>query len=124
MIIATALSLMAIVGFRAWVDAADSVETEVFAVVGAGGLIGIGAALINVAKEKFGMALLSLVSPLFGVIGAVRLGKPHSLWAKVFYHHGQLKRSKERYKGDRGRVFWKRGPELLGRLRLRRFRDA
>jgi hypothetical protein len=121
-IVAGALSLIVLIGFRAWLDAADSVETEVFAVVGAGGLIGIGAGLVNVAKEKFGMALLSLVSPLFGVIGALRLAKPHSLWAKVFYHHGhgRRRRSEERYKGGRGRVFWKRGPELLSRLRLRR----
>jgi hypothetical protein len=124
--VATALSLLVFIGFRGWIDAADSVETEVFAVAGLGGLIGVGAALINVAKEKFGMALLSLLSPLIGVIGALRLGKPKSMWAKVFYHHGQLRRSKERYSGGRGRVFWKRAPELADRLRLRlrRFRGA
>jgi hypothetical protein len=123
-IVATALSLMALIGFRGWVDAADDVETTVFAIAGLGGLIGIAGALVNASKEKFGMALLSLVTPLFGLIGAARLAKPHSLWAKVFYRHKKLDRSTERYKGDRGRVFWKRGPELLGRLRLRRPRDA
>lgn len=118
-IVATALSLMALIGFRAWIDAADSVETEIFAVAGIGGFFGLATALVNASKEKFGMALLSLLSPLIGLVGAIRLGKPHSLWAKLFYHHGQLRRSEERYKGGRGRVFWKRGPELLGRLRLR-----
>jgi hypothetical protein len=122
--VAAALSLLVFIGFRGWIDAADSVETEVFAVAGLGGVVGIVAALVNASKEKFGMAVLSLLSPLFGVIGAFRLGKPKSLWAKVFYHHGQLRRSKERYKGGRGRVFWKRGPELLGRLGFRRFRGA
>jgi hypothetical protein len=117
--VATAVSLLVFIGFRGWIDAADSVETEVFAVAGLGGLIGIGAGLVNASKEKFGMALLSLLTPLIGVVGAVRLGKPNSLWAKLFYHHGQLKRSKERYQAGRGRVFWKRGPELLGWLRLR-----
>jgi hypothetical protein len=123
-IVAAGLSLMALVGFRAWIDAADSVETEVFAVVGAGGLIGIAGALVNAAKEKFGMALLSLLSPIFGIVGALRLAKPNSLWAKLFYRHGKLKHSKERYEGGRGRPFWKRGPELLGRLGIRRFRGA
>ena len=118
-IVATALSLLALVGFRGWVDAADSVETAVFAAVGAVGIVGIGFFLVNMAKEKFGMALLGLIVPLVGLIGALRLGKPHSLWAKLFYRDKQGKRSAERYAGGRGRVFWKRGPELLGRLRPR-----
>ena len=118
-IIATALSLMVLVGFRGWVDAADSVETVVFAAVGAGGLLGIIFFLVNMAKEKFGMALIGLFVPLVGMIGAIRLGKPHSLWAKLFYRHNKLTRSQERYAGGRGRPFWKRGPELLGRLGLR-----
>lgn len=126
-IVAAALSLMALVGFRAWIDAADSVETEVFAAVGANGLVAIVAALVNVSKEKYGMALLGLLVPLIGIIGAFRLGKPNSVWAKLFYrhrHHRKLDRSTERYQGGRGRPFWKRGPELLGRLRLRRSRSA
>lgn len=118
-IVATALSLMALIGFRGWIDAADSVETEVFAIAGAGGVVGVGAALVNASKEKFGMALLSLALPLVGAIGALRLGKPHSLWARLFYRHGQLRRSTERYRGWRGRPFWKRGPQLLARLGLR-----
>ena len=119
-IVATGLSLLVLVGFRAWIDAADSVETAVFAVAGVGGLIGIAAALVNTSKEKFGMALWSLITPIVGVIGALRLGKPNSLWAKAFYKHGRRRRSEERYAGDRGKPFWRRGGELLRRLRLRR----
>ena len=84
----------------------------------------IAAALVNVAKEKFGMALFALLVPLVGIIGALRLAKPNSLWAKLFYRHRKLDKSKERYAGGRGRPFWKRGPELLGRLGVRRFRGA
>jgi hypothetical protein len=120
LLVATGLSLLVIVGFRGWIEAADSVETEVFAVAGTGGFVGIAAALINASKEKFGMTLWSLISPIVGVIGALRLGKPNSLWAKVFYKDGQKQRSEERYAGDRGKPFWKRGGELLRRLRLRR----
>lgn len=118
-IVATALALIALIGFRAWIDAADSVETEVFAVAGVGGFFGLGAALLNASKEKFGMALISLLAPGIGIIGALRLAKPNSIWAKLFYRHSKLERSKERYAGGRGRPFWKRGPELLRRLRLR-----
>ena len=118
--VAAGIALLLLVGFRGWVDAADSVENEVFALAGSAGFIAIGLMLVNAAKEKFGMALISLFLIPVGVVGAIRLGKPHSVWAKLFYRHGQLRRSKERYAGPRGKAFWKRGGELLGRLRLRR----
>ena len=59
--------------------------------VGSARLVGHRVLLVNVAKEKFGMALLGLLVPLVGMIGAFRLGKPHSLWAKLFYRHGQAR---------------------------------
>jgi hypothetical protein len=118
-ILAAALTGMVLVGFRGWEEAASSVEDEVIALVGAVGAVGIAFFLINIAKEKFGMALLGLVVPFVGPIAAFRLGKPHSLWSKLFYRHGKLRNSKQRFRGERGRPFWKRGPELLGRLRLR-----
>lgn len=117
-IIAAAISGMALVGFNAWVAAASGVEDEVFALIGAAGVLGIVLALVNVAKEKFGMALLGFVVPGVHVVGAFRLAKPHSLWAKLFYRHGKRERSEQRFSGPRGRPFWKRGPELLGRLGL------
>jgi hypothetical protein len=119
-IVAIALTGMVLVGYRGWIDAADSVEPEVFALVGGGGGLGILLALVNCAKEKFGMALLGFIVPVVHIVGAIRLGKPRSLWAKLFYKHGQLRRSEERFKGPRGELFWKRGGELLGRLRLAR----
>jgi hypothetical protein len=66
------------------------------------------------------MALLGFVVPLVHIVGAIRLAKPRSVWAKIFYRHGKRERSRERFAGGRGNPFWKRGPELLGRLRLRR----
>jgi hypothetical protein len=117
-IIAAGVTGMVLVGFRGWLDAATRVEDEVFALVGAAGAIGILLALINIAKEKFGMALLGLIVPLVNLVGAFRLAKPHSLWAKLFYRHGKRERSEQRFSGPRGRPFWKRGPELLGRLGL------
>jgi hypothetical protein len=111
---------MVLIGFNGWVDAADTVESQVEALIGGVGAIGIAFALINVSKEKFGIALLGLVVPIVAVVGAFRLAKPNSLWAKLFYRRGKLRRSKQRFAGERGKPFWKRGPELRGRLRLRR----
>jgi hypothetical protein len=119
-IVAGAVAGIVLVGFRGWIDAATEVEDIVFALTGAFGLFGIALALVNAAKEKFGMALWSLPVPLIGLIGAVRLGKPHSVWAKLFYHHHERQRSQERFAGSRGKPFWKRGGELLVLLRLRR----
>jgi hypothetical protein len=120
-IVAAGLAGMALLGLRGWVDAADDVETVAVAAAGFFGLLGVLLFFVNVSKEKFGMALLGLAVPVVGVIGAVRLGKPRSLWAKLFYKHGQRERSEKRFEGARGKPFWKRGPELLGRLGLSRF---
>jgi hypothetical protein len=119
-IVAAAFTGMVLVGFRGWIDAATRVEDEVFAIVGSAGVVGILLALINAAKEKFGMALLGLIVPPVGIAGAFRLGKPRSLWAKLLYRGQKRERSERRYAGPRGEPFWKRGGELLGRLRLAR----
>ena len=119
-VIAAALSGMLLVSFRGWVDAAVHVEDVVFRIVGTIGLLGIILALVNAAKEKFGMAIWSILVPIVGLPSVFRLAKPHSVWARLFYKHGKKKRSEERFAGDRGKPFWKRGGELLTRLRLRR----
>jgi hypothetical protein len=118
-LVAAGLSGMLLVGFRGWIDAATDVEDVVFAVVGTIGILGILLALVNAAKEKFGMATWSILVPVVGLVGAFRLAKPNSVWAKLFYRHGKKERSEKRFAGDRGKPFWKRGGELLARLRLR-----
>jgi hypothetical protein len=119
-IIAAAISGVLLVSLRGWIDVTTRVADEVQAIVGAVGLIGVILALLNAAKEKFGMAIWSILVPVAGLISGFRLAKPHSVWAKLFYKHGKKRRSEERFASDRGRPFWKRGGELLTRLRLRR----
>jgi lysyl-tRNA synthetase class 2 len=116
---AAALSGMLLVSFRGWVDAATHVEDAVFRIVGAAGVVAIVLALVNAAKEKFGMVIWSILAPVVGIPSAFRLAKPHSVWARLFYRHGKKERSEKRFAGGRGRPFWKRGGELLGRLGLR-----
>jgi hypothetical protein len=117
--IAAGLSGMLLVGYRGWVDAGKDVEDVVFALTGAIGFLGIALAIVNAAKEKFGMAIVSILIPLAALPSAFRLAKTCSVWAKLFYRHDKKKRSEERFGGPRGEPFWKRGGELLGRLRLR-----
>jgi hypothetical protein len=119
-IVAAGFTGMLLVGFQSWIAATTDVEEAVFAVAGTIGTLGIVMALSNAAKEKFGMAILSVLVPVAGIPSAIRLAKPNSVWAKLFYRHGQKQRSEQRFAGPRGEPFWKRRGELLDRLRLRR----
>jgi hypothetical protein len=117
--IAAALSGMLVVGLRGWIDVTTSAADQVQAIVGGIGVVEVILALVNASKEKFGMAIWSLLVPVVGAPSAFRLAKPNSVWAKLFYRHDKRQRSEERFSGSRGKPFWKRGDELLGRLRLR-----
>jgi hypothetical protein len=119
-VIAAAISGLLLISLRSWIDVTTKVADEVEAVVGAIGLLGVILALVNAAKEKFGMAIWSVLVPVVGFLTVFRLAKPHSVWAKLFYKHGKKDRSEQRFAGGRGRPFWKRGGELLTRLGLRR----
>jgi hypothetical protein len=123
-IIAAAVSGVLLISLRGWIDVTTKVADEIQAVVGAVGLIGILLALVNAAKEKFGMAIWSVVIPVVGIPSALRLAKPHSVWAKLFYRHGKKERSEARFAGTRGEPFWKRTGELVGWLRHPRLRRA
>jgi hypothetical protein len=118
-IIAAGVSGLALISLRGWIDVTTDVADAIQAVVGGIGLLGIILALVNAAKEKFGMAIWSVLVPVVGIPSAFRLAKPHSVWAKLFYRHGKQERSEQRFAGSRGEPFWKRSDELLGRLRLR-----
>ena len=98
-IIAATITGMILVGFTAWIDVAEKVEATVFALVGAFGLVGIAATVVNLAKEKFGIAILGFLVPPLGIVAAFRLGRPHSLWARLFYRDHKRQRAEERFGG-------------------------
>jgi lysyl-tRNA synthetase class 2 len=116
-IVAASLAGLVLVGLRGWIDAADDVENFTKAVVAAVGLFGIVVFLINAAKEKFGFALLTVPVPLVGLIGAVRLANPRSLWARA-YRKGRKVKAEERYAGEAGKPFWKRRGSLRDRFAI------
>jgi hypothetical protein len=96
-VIAAALSGVLLVGLRGWIDVTTTAADTVQAAVGAIGVLGVILAIVNAAKEKFGMALLSLVVPVIGAPGAFRLAKPRSVWARLFYGQEKVERSHERF---------------------------
>ena len=123
-VIAAALSGVLLISLRGWIDVTTEVANAVQAFVGGIGLLGIILALVNAAKEKFGMAIWSILVPVSGIPSAFRLAKPRSVWARLFYRQGKRQRSEERFTGSRGAPFWKRMGELVDRLRFRRIRRA
>jgi hypothetical protein len=98
-IVAATITGMVLVGYTAWLEVATEVEDVVFAIVGGFGLLAIGVAVVNLSKEKFATAAVGLFILPVGLVGAFRLGKPRSLWSRVFYRDGQKARSRERF-GD------------------------
>jgi hypothetical protein len=95
-IVAATFTGMVLVGFTAWVDVATAVENAVFAFVGAFAALTILIAVVNLAKEKFGMALIGLLVPPVGLVAALRLAKPGSLWAR-FYRERTMARARARF---------------------------
>ena len=101
-IVAGIVASFGVLGFTIWVDAADDVAIAVHAIIGFIGIGGLVFALVNCAKEKFGIALLGLVVPFLSMIGALRLGRPTSPWARLFYRSEKKReRARQRFEGRR-----------------------
>jgi lysyl-tRNA synthetase class 2 len=98
-IIAAAVAGILLIGFGAWIDLAEDVEGVVFGGVGVFGFVTIALVIVNFAKEKFVTGVLGLFVPLIALVGAVRLGKEHSIWAHFFY--GDEKKAKARHRIER-----------------------
>jgi hypothetical protein len=100
-IIAAALAAMVILGFRIWIDLEKDLEAGVAAAVGTFGALNLILVIVNFAKEKFGVGVVGLfVSPV-SLVGALRLGRPHSLWAKLFYGEKKRARANARFEEHR-----------------------
>jgi hypothetical protein len=99
MILAGCLAGILLVGFSSWATLADDVGDAVLTAIGSWGVVGIVLAGVCAAKEKFWTALGSLFLWPIGLVGALRLAKPHSAWAHRFYRDGRLQRSRQRYPG-------------------------
>ena len=62
-------------------------------------ILHISYTIICLLKGKLATGLISLPVPLIALIGAIRLAKPSSFWARRFYSGDKLARSQERF-GD------------------------
>jgi hypothetical protein len=103
-IAASVLAAMVILGFRIWIDLAHGVEATVFALVGAFGGANLILVLICFAKGKVITGIAGLLASPFSIVGAIRLAKPHSPWAKAFYRDHKMREAIERHERHRRRV--------------------
>src|ERR1700691_491202 len=88
---------LALVGFSpVRVEGVDSAEFSLR--ISATGVLVIDAclALICILKGKYRSGLFGLFLPPVGVIGAVRLARPNSVWARHPYHGKRLERAARR----------------------------
>jgi hypothetical protein len=103
-IVAAVLAALVIMGVRIWLDLAHGFQDTVAALAGAFGGINLILVLINFAKEKFGMGLVGLLFSPVSLVGAFRLARPHSPWARVFYRDRKMARAIARHERHEGRV--------------------
>jgi hypothetical protein len=114
-IVAASLSFMVILGFRIGLDLAHGVEAAVIAAVGFAGGLNLVLVLVCFAKEKIWTGLAGLIASPFSLVGAIRLAKPHSPWAKGFYREKKMERAIERYEQHRRRMARLRGAKPQAR---------
>jgi hypothetical protein len=95
-IIAGTLAVLVLTGLRVWLDLADEVAVGARAAVSAGVGVQLVLALVNVAKRKYATALTGMFVTPVGLVGAVRLAKPNSLWARR-YDREKLARAAARF---------------------------
>lgn len=96
-IVAGILAGFGVLGLSVWADAAHEVEAIVHAIVGAFGLFGLLMAVLCFLKEKFVIGAIALLLPPVGLIGALRLARPGSPWAKVLYGEQKRERAEQRF---------------------------
>ena len=66
-------------------------------------LIHVGITVICLLKGKIVMGLAGLPAPIFSYVGAFRLAKPESFWARRFYGEKKLARATRRHARYEGR---------------------
>ncbi len=101
-IVAAIIGGFGVLGLTVWIDAADDIAAAINATVGFWGLLGLILAVVNFLKEKFGIGVVGFFLWPVGAIGAARLGRPGSPWARHFYGEEKLGRAEERFGSHHG----------------------
>jgi lysyl-tRNA synthetase class 2 len=96
-IVAAVLAALVILGARIWIDLAAGVQDTVAAIVGTIGFLNLILVLVNFAKEKFGIGIIGLLFSPVALVGAFRLARPSSPWARLLYREKTMARARARF---------------------------
>jgi hypothetical protein len=96
-VVTATFGLVLLLGVSVWIDVADDAARLVEVAVGSAGVAGVVLGVVNALKEKPGMAIASLLFVPVGLVGALRLGRPRSPWARLFYRCERRSRAEGRF---------------------------
>lgn len=112
-IVAAALIGIVMLGLRFWIDFGQALVLAVTGLGDASGedtknavifiacqATGLACAAVTFLKHKIFVGIFGVFIPLIAFIGAVRLAKPHSRWARRFYGEAKLGQAKKRFKEE------------------------
>ncbi|MEV4442985.1 hypothetical protein AB0K09_29035 [Streptomyces sp. NPDC049577] len=106
-VLTAALVALVLIGFAPFgVNELSPEERENRSIVLVNTLINFGVALFALAKGKPRIALIGAVVPFVALVGAVRLARPGSPWARRFYRHRPRARRKARVRAYRHDARW------------------
>ncbi len=114
-ILGAVLGLMAL-GIPFWIDIYRNADLTGGWLVGSYHALSLVLAVICFLKGKWIFAPLAILFPPLGLVGSLRLARPHSTWARHLYGTAKEDRSKARYPEDRHvpRWPWQRPPTPAG----------
>jgi len=95
-VIALVLGILMMIGVAPFGSNGDFTHTYIFITIG----INLPVLLIAGLKGKIKMAIFGVFIPFVGLVGAIRLAKPNSPWARYMYKNSpkKLQRSIKRHK--------------------------
>nr|MDT0664136.1 hypothetical protein [Micromonospora sp. DSM 115978] len=72
------------------------------------GVLALNTILVAVTfvKGKFRLGVIAMLVPLLAIVGAVRVARPGSAWARRRYPAGSRRDKKARARAERGAVRW------------------
>jgi hypothetical protein len=74
-----------------------SVQAQGLVITSLGVLVHIAYTMLCLLKGKLATGLIGLPLPLVALVGALRLAKPESFWARRFYSERKMSKSEERF---------------------------
>jgi hypothetical protein len=104
-VLASLLTLLAL-GLPFWADVVRDANVAGSWIIAAWHMLSVICALVCFLKGKWVFAAVGILMWPFALVGALRLARPTSLWARKFYGVARETRAQARYPEDRRMPMW------------------